>query len=109
MITWTAGGSSNQLWQFVRQPDGSYELVNGLSHMCADVSGGSTAAGAAVVQWPCSGSSNQRWNVKLLANGSYTVISAGSGLLLTTASTANGALVTQQADTNSPLQQWSVN
>ncbi|MER7757010.1 RICIN domain-containing protein [Kitasatospora sp. NPDC097643] len=108
MITWTASGSSNQLWQFLRQPDGSYTLVNGKSGMCADVSGGSTTAGAAVIQWPCSGGTNQRWNVKLLANGSYTVASAASGLLLSTASTAEGALVTQQPDTGSPLQQWSI-
>ncbi|MFE5587522.1 RICIN domain-containing protein [Kitasatospora sp. NPDC056531] len=108
LITWAASGSSNQLWQFRQQPDGSYELVNGLSSMCADVSGGSTAAGTQIIQWPCSGGSNQHWNVRLLANGSYTVTSARSGLLLTTASTADGALVTQQPDTGSPLQQWSI-
>ncbi|MGW0767175.1 RICIN domain-containing protein [Streptomyces sp. NPDC002676] len=109
LITWTASGGSNQTWRFVRQSDGSYELVNGTSGMCADVSGGSTAAGAEVIQWPCGGAANQRWNVKELANGSYTVTSAKSGLVLTTASTSDGALVTQQPDTDSPLQQWSIN
>ncbi|MER5639072.1 RICIN domain-containing protein [Kitasatospora sp. NPDC002227] len=108
MITWTSSGDSNQLWQFLRQADGSYELVNGKSGMCADVSGGSTAAGTAVIQWPCGGGSNQLWQVWLLAGGSYRVTSVRSGLLLTTASTANGALVTQQPDTGSPLQQWSI-
>ncbi|MBO1414952.1 RICIN domain-containing protein [Streptomyces sp. FH025] len=108
LITWTASGAANQLWQFRQQPDGSYELVNGLSSMCADVSGGSTAAGAQVIQWPCSGGANQHWNVRLTADGSYSVTSARSGLLLTTASTADGALVTQQPDTGSPLQRWSI-
>ncbi|MCC9306175.1 RICIN domain-containing protein [Kitasatospora sp. RB6PN24] len=108
LITWSASGGSDQRWQFVRQADGSYELVNGLSQMCADVSGGSTDAGAQVIQWPCSGAANQHWNVKQLPNGSYTVSSAKSGLLLTTASTSDGALVTQQPDTGSPLQQWSL-
>ncbi|MFF2750544.1 RICIN domain-containing protein [Kitasatospora sp. NPDC058048] len=108
LITWTASGGSNQVWQFRPQPDGSYELVNGLSSMCADVSGGSTAAGAQVIQWPCSGGANQHWNVRPTADGSYTVTSAHSGLLLTTASGADGAAVTQEPDTGSPLQRWSI-
>ncbi|MFH8386782.1 RICIN domain-containing protein [Kitasatospora sp. NPDC018058] len=108
LVTRAASGSSNQLWQFRPQPDGSYELVNGLSSMCADVSGGSTAAGAEVIQWPCTGGANQHWNVRLTADGSYAVTSARSGLLLTTASTADGAAVTQQPDTASPLQRWSI-
>ncbi|MFE6049372.1 RICIN domain-containing protein [Kitasatospora sp. NPDC056446] len=108
LITWTASGATNQLWQFRRQPDGSYELVNALSSMCADVSGGSTAAGARVIQWPCGGGANQHWNVRSAADGSYTVTSADSGLLLTTASTADGATVTQQPDAGSPLQRWSI-
>ncbi|MET8628721.1 RICIN domain-containing protein [Kitasatospora sp. NPDC004669] len=44
MITWTATGRGSQLWQFLQQPDGSYELKYGKSGMCADVSGGSTTA-----------------------------------------------------------------
>ncbi|MFJ9454165.1 RICIN domain-containing protein [Kitasatospora sp. NPDC101447] len=108
LITWTASGAANQLWQFRRQPDGSYELVNGRSSMCADVDGGSTAAGARIIQWPCSGGANQHWKVGRTADGSYTVTSARSGLLLTTASTADGASVTQQPDTGSPLQRWSL-
>ncbi|MFD4659546.1 RICIN domain-containing protein [Kitasatospora sp. NPDC058444] len=108
LITWSPTGDSNQRWQFRSQPDGSYELVNGLSSMCADVSGGSTDAGAQVIQWPCTGGANQHWNVRLTADGSYTVTSARSGLLLTTASGADGAPVTQQPDSGSPLQRWSI-
>ncbi|MFD8786816.1 RICIN domain-containing protein [Kitasatospora sp. NPDC059599] len=108
LITWTASGAADQLWQFRRQPDGSYELVNGLSSMCADVDGGSTAAGARIIQWPCTGGANQHWKVRPTADGSYTVTSARSGLQLTTASTADGAPVTQEPDTGSPLQRWSI-
>lgn len=109
LTTVTAGNKTNQKWQFVRQSDGSYELVNVRSGLCADVNGGSTSAGAAVIQWQCSGDSNQRWNVRRLPDGSVSVASARSGLLLTTASTASGALVTQQPDSGSALQRWSVN
>ncbi|MFD8972638.1 MULTISPECIES: RICIN domain-containing protein [unclassified Streptomyces] len=108
LITWTASGGSNQNWQFTRQTDGSYQLVNGSSGLCADVSGGSTTAGAQIIQWTCTGGSNQRWIVTKQVSGAYTVASARSGLLMTAASTSNGALVTQQANTGSATQQWTI-
>lgn len=72
------------------------------------MSGGSTAAGAKVIQWPCTGGANQHWVVRRSASGTYTVASVAGGLLLTTASTADGALVTQQPDSGSPLQRWTI-
>lgn len=72
------------------------------------MTGGSAAAGAAVIQWTCTGNANQHWNVKPLTGGGYTIASVNSGLLLTTASTANNALVTQQNDSGSALQHWSI-
>ncbi|MER5640618.1 RICIN domain-containing protein [Kitasatospora sp. NPDC002227] len=108
LITWRTNGGANQGWVLTRQPDGSYQLANTESKLCADVSGGSTAAGAAVIQWACTGSSNQSWQANRLADGSYTFTSVRSGLLLTTAGTKDGALVTQQADTGSALQHWTV-
>ena len=44
---------------------GSYQLVNVASGLCADVSGGSTEAGAKVIQWTCTGRANQRWRLTL--------------------------------------------
>ncbi|QMU77897.1 hypothetical protein GXW83_21565 [Streptacidiphilus sp. PB12-B1b] len=108
LITWPANGGANQSWQFTQQPDGSYQLVNSQSGLCADVDGGSTSAGAEVIQWTCTGGSNQHWTVTQQSDGLYTVASVKSGLLLTTASTASDAPVTQQAATGSPLQQWSI-
>ncbi|MFJ3583173.1 RICIN domain-containing protein [Streptomyces sp. NPDC090127] len=108
LITYTANGGANQSWRFTRQPDGSYQLANAESGLCADVDGGSTAPGAKVIQWTCTGGANQRWNVTRRADGTYTVASVKSGLVLTTASTTNGALATQQADTGSSLQRWTI-
>ncbi|GAA1267979.1 hypothetical protein GCM10009665_65870 [Kitasatospora nipponensis] len=107
MITWTANGGSNQNWVFTQQSDGSYQIANGQSNLCLDVSGSSTAAGAQVIQWTCTGQSNQRWVVTAISGG-YTLASRNGGLLLTTASTSDGSLVTQQADTGSALQHWTV-
>jgi ricin-type beta-trefoil lectin protein len=74
-----------------------------------DVSGAATSAGAKVIQWTCTGTSNQRWIATALSGGGYTIAAQGSGLLLTAASAADGALVTQQPNTNSALQHWAVN
>ncbi|MEU3689985.1 RICIN domain-containing protein [Streptomyces narbonensis] len=109
LVTWTPNGGANQTWRFTRGADGTYQLANAESGLCADVDGGSTSAGAKVIQWNCTGGANQRWTVTRLASGAYTVASVKSGLLLTTASTANGAAVTQQPDSGSALQQWTVN
>ncbi|MYV98746.1 RICIN domain-containing protein [Streptomyces sp. SID3343] len=108
LITWAAGGGLNQSWRFTRQSDGTYELVNAESGLCADVEDAATTAGAKVVQWNCNGGNNQRWSLTRLPTGAYTVASLRSGLLLTTGSTTNGASVTQQPDTQSPLQRWTI-
>ena len=101
-------GAADQNWTFTQQPDGSYQVVNGSSGDCMDDNGGFTTAGTAAIQWPCTGGVNQHWTLAQLANGSYTITNVHTGLLLTTASTSNGALVTQQANTGSPLQQWTI-
>ncbi|MCX5208331.1 RICIN domain-containing protein [Kitasatospora sp. NBC_00240] len=108
LITWSTNGGTNQNWVLTQQPDGSYQLVNGLSNLCMDVSGNSTSAGAQIIQWPCNGGNNQHWVITPITGG-YTVTSKSSGLLLTTASTSDGALVTQQTDTGSTLQHWTIN
>ncbi|MFB6837644.1 RICIN domain-containing protein [Streptomyces sp. NPDC056361] len=109
LITWTPTGGANQNWTFTRQTDGTYTLKNTESGLCADVESGSTTAGAKIIQWTCTSGPNQRWTPTLQPNGTYTVASAATGLLLTTASSTNGALVTQQPDTGSTLQQWTIN
>ncbi|MEY9847386.1 hypothetical protein ABH940_004478 [Streptacidiphilus sp. BW17] len=108
LITWTANGGANQSWQFTQQPDGSYQIVNAQSGLCMDDNGGATTPGDAVIQWTCTGNSNQHWTVARLASGQDTVTNVHSGLLLTTAGAADGSLVTQETDTGSALQQWTI-
>ncbi|QMU71204.1 RICIN domain-containing protein [Streptacidiphilus sp. P02-A3a] len=101
-------GAQDQSWTFTRQTDGSYTLTNGASGQCANDNGGFTTPGDSVIQWPCGSGDNQDWTVTELLSGGYTLTNVNSRLLLTTASTANGALVTQQPDTGSALQQWTI-
>ncbi|MBD0742896.1 hypothetical protein BG418_15610 [Streptomyces sp. CBMA152] len=106
--TWSLNGGQNQNWNFTQQPDGSYTLVNAYANLCADDNGGFTAPGTSVIQWTCTGADNQHWKATRLASGAYTIANVHSGLLLTTSSTSDGGLVTQQADTNSALQHWTI-
>ncbi|GIG62504.1 galactosylceramidase [Longispora fulva] len=107
LITWSPSGGLNQKWVFTQQADGSYRITNAESNLCVDVSGASGSAGAQILQWTCGNGSNQRW-IATPVTGGYTLTSQSSGLLLTTASTADGALITQQANTNSALQHWAI-
>jgi len=61
--TWSGGTS--QLWKIVSDSDGDFHLTSVNSNLAADVSGGSTADGAHVIQWTYSGSDNQLWTPSL--------------------------------------------
>ncbi|MET9401181.1 family 20 glycosylhydrolase [Kitasatospora sp. NPDC002965] len=107
LTTATADGGSGQKWSFTRYSDGTYALVNQASGLCADVNRGFTSAGAKIIQWTCTGTPNQRWIVTPV-NGGHTITSAKTKLLLTAASTADGALITQRAAKGTALQKWTV-
>lgn len=109
LITWAPNGGANQNWTFTQQPDGSYTLTNNASHLCADDADNATTPGTPVIQWTCGTGANQHWTATRLPTGTYTLTNNRSGLLLTTASTTDGAPTTQQANTNTPLQQWTIN
>jgi len=73
-----------------------------------DVSGGSTANGAKVIQWYGQGSGNQRWNFVDQGNGRTAIVNQNSGKCLTTDGVA-GHQPYQFTCVGSPLQQWSGN
>ncbi|WP_326657079.1 RICIN domain-containing protein [Streptomyces sp. NBC_00385] len=106
LVGWLWNGGDNQKWNVTADTDGTYTLKNVTSGLCAEVYKNSKAAGAAIDQWACSGDANQRWTATPAAGG-YRLTSRSSGLLLTAASTTNGALLTQQAPSTTAVQTWS--
>lgn len=92
----------------------NYKLVNRNSGDVLDVSGGSMADGADVIQWPWSGSNNQRWQFVNLGVGSgfYKVqnVNSGKNMDINGASTANGANLIQYTDngTTAENQQFTI-
>ncbi|MGW5746678.1 RICIN domain-containing protein [Amycolatopsis sp. NPDC003861] len=86
----------------------NYSLVAAHSGKSADISGASTAAGAALIQWSSHTAANQQFDFLASADGYYRVRARHSGLVLQVAGTASGADITQQPDTDATTQQWKV-
>ncbi|MGP3958037.1 ThuA domain-containing protein [Nonomuraea sp. 3N208] len=87
---------------------GVYTLTAVHSSKVADVSGNSTADGAAVVQWPGNGGANQRWKATDAGGGAFTLAAAHSNKCLdvTGASTADNALIQQWGCWSGNNQKW---
>ncbi|MEU7407050.1 RICIN domain-containing protein [Streptomyces sp. NPDC044948] len=100
-------GGDNQKWAVTVNPDGTHTLRNRHSGLCADVDANSTRAGAAVIQYTCTGAANQRW-MATPKDGGYTLAAQSSRLLLTSASAADGAPLTQQPATPDAIQTWTL-
>ncbi|MER5794048.1 RICIN domain-containing protein [Streptomyces sp. NPDC001980] len=87
-----------------------YKVLNKNSGKATDVAGGSTSAGANIIQWNDTGAQNQRWRWVAVGDGSYEIVSQNSGLLLdvTSGSTADSATISQQPDDNGADQHWTL-
>ena len=74
-----------------------------------DVTGRSTADGAAVVQYRDTGGTNQQWLLVDAGNGYVRLVNRNSGKVLdvTGRSTAEGAPVVQWSDNGGTNQQWA--
>ncbi|MET9618423.1 glycoside hydrolase family 3 C-terminal domain-containing protein [Kitasatospora indigofera] len=103
---WASNGGANQHWAATQNTDGSWQLKNVASGLCMDVRHASGAAGAAIIQWTCTGATNQRWKA-VPHGGGYSLVSASSGLLVTEASSSNGALLTQQPSSGASTQNYT--
>lgn len=87
-----------------------YKVLNKNSGKAIDVSGGSTSAGANIIQWNDTGAQNQRWRWVPVGDGSYEIVNQNSGQLLdvTGGSTADGATIIQWPDTDGANQHWTL-
>ncbi|MGV9363509.1 glycosyl hydrolase family 95 catalytic domain-containing protein [Amycolatopsis sp. NPDC003731] len=92
----------------VVEPGVNYRLVAQHSGKSADISGGSTAAGAALIQWQATSGLNQQFDFLASDGGYHRIRSRNSGLVLQVASSASGADITQQPDSGATTQQWRV-
>jgi hypothetical protein len=74
-----------------------------------DISGGSTAPGAGLIQWPANGGANQEWNMVQVVAGTYLMANVRSNLLLNSAGVATGGQLKQNGSGSySSTQMWKI-
>jgi alpha-L-fucosidase 2 len=87
-------------------PGAYYRLVAQHSGKAADISGGSTAAGAQLIQWSTGTGPNQQFEFLPSDGGYYRIRARHSGLVLQISSNSSDADINQQPDANAASQQW---
>ena len=93
----------------VIRPVGQSELKNAASSLSLNVSGNSTADGAAIVQWPYGGAANSLWTFTQHSDSGYcemVSVSSGKDVAVQSASTADGAPIIQYAFGSSGNDLW---
>lgn len=99
-----------QEWQFSKQSNGYYTIMNINSGKYIDVPGGSTTSGGAIDQLRGNNTDAQYWALTAVG-GSYKIINKANGLAITDhgSSTDDGAAVTQETYTGGKNQLWKLN
>jgi hypothetical protein len=109
---WTCNGGTNQQFSFVPTAAGSstYFIQPMTPDYCADVSGASTASGAAIVQYPCNYNSNEQFTLRSVGSNLYQVVAQNSGLCIAPSgdSTANAAPLVQVSCTTAGTRTWTI-
>jgi Ricin-type beta-trefoil lectin domain len=81
---WTCNSGTNQELSFVPTSAGSstYLIQPMTPDYCLDVSGDSTASGAAIIQYPCNYASNEEFTLTSVGTNEYHVAAVNSGLCI---------------------------
>jgi galactose oxidase len=97
-VQYPCSGTRAQRWSLIAIGN-NYHIVAENSGQCLNIAGGSTAAGAAIIQWPCQSqaSKNDQWS--LVSVGEYyQIVSALTGQCLN--------VEYDSQSENAPLIQW---
>jgi regulation of enolase protein 1 (concanavalin A-like superfamily) len=112
---WTYGGGGNQSFKIVRAGTevltGTYKIIALSSNKLVEVTGGSTADGAAVEQWTDNGGTNQQWVITQVSGSDYTIVNVKSGKAMDVIgnATADGAKLEQRTLVSGEThQQWTI-
>jgi hypothetical protein len=98
-------------WTGASNPAAGTDRVTGAgSGLLLDVSGGSTADGAKVIQWSDTGGSNQRWRLARTTGDVYTITGVGSGkcLEVPNSSATQGTRLSIYPCNGGANQQWAL-
>src|ERR1700744_1875299 len=99
-----------QEWQFAKQSNGYYTIMNLNSGKYIDVPGSTTTSGATLDQYRGNLTDAQYWTVTAVGSN-YKITNKANGLAITNHgnSTSNGTVVTQKTYTGANDQLWTLN
>ena len=106
---WRDNGSRAQAFVFMRNADGTYQILNRNSRKALDVKGGGKEAGTEVWQYTCNGTDAQKWI--LIQEDGYTVLRAkcsGNVLDLACADLSGGTDIRSWPWNKSGAQKWKI-
>ena len=106
---WQNNDSGAQKWNFSRNGDGSYTIVNAASGKALDVKDGAASSGTNIQQWSRNGSAAQRWYIDYVTGG-FKLSSALNGAFVIDVSggnSANGTNVALYASNDSRAQRFT--
>lgn len=110
VITGTATGLGNDLWQLLPTDSGYYQVKNKNSGLALVVQNASTNSGAPIIQWTYDATGNDEWMPKPAGNGLYSFVNRLSGLTLdvTDRNTTPGTPLDQQPSVSGASQQFEL-
>lgn len=90
--------------------DGYVKIINKANGKAIDVSGGSAADGAPVIQWPYNWGNNQQWKIEAVGGGYDKITNRNSGKAMDVSggSTADGGQIIQWPYGGGNNQQWQI-
>lgn len=106
---WQNNDSGAQKWNFSRNGDGSYNIVNAASGKALDVKDAAVSSGTNIQQWSRNGSAAQRWHIDYVPGG-FKLSSALNGAFVVDVSggnAANGSNVALFASNDSSAQRFT--
>lgn len=106
---WQNNDSGAQKWNFSRNGDGSYNIVNAASGKALDVKDAAVSSGTNIQQWSRNGSAAQRWYIDYVPGG-FKLSSALNEAFVVDVSggnAANGSNVALYASNDSKAQRFT--
>ena len=109
---WSQNGNDNQVWRFLRQPDGSYKIASKSDeNMVLDVCDGKSYSGTRVQTYSSNDSDAQRWYIYAAGGGNYYLrpkCSESAILDLSNAGKENDTAISIWTYNGGSAQKWSI-
>lgn len=106
---WQNNDTGAQKWDFSRNVDGSYTIVNAASGKALDVKDAAASSGTNIQQWSRNGSAAQRWYIEYVSGGFRLSSALNTAFVIDVSggNAANGTNVALYASNDSKAQRFT--